>query len=136
MGEFAQRSATHKSALILGLSLLTACVAPTSNLPKVNPAEVQAEAEKQLTVAIMERDKHAQRLSRVGVPILAANTDQCGDTIKNRAGLQFHSALLNKSIIERRATVAARGLSRAGEVKIAYTVPGLPADGVGMSVVG
>lgn len=130
MGAFSYNNTTTKGGLILGLLLLSACVAPTSNLPTVNPADIQTEAVKQLAVAIAENDRHAQRLARVGVPILAANTNQCGSNIKNRAGVQFHSALLNSSIIKRRATVEARGLSRAGEVRVAYTLPGMPADGV------
>ncbi len=130
MGERRPLCALHKAALTAGLALLSACVAPTSNLPTVNPLAVQAEAEKQLVVAIRERDRHGQRLAQIGVPILAANVDQCGANIRNRAGVQFHSALLNTSMVNRRATVAARGLSRAGEVRVAYTLPGMPADGV------
>lgn len=115
---------------MVALALMTACVAPTSRLPTVNPAEAQAEAEKQMAVAIEEDDRLAQRLAQVAVPILAANTDQCGDHIRNRAGVQFKTALLNQSTAARRAAVAARGLSRAGEVRVAYTMPGMPADGV------
>jgi len=114
----------------VGLVALSACVGPTSNLPTVNPADLQTEAEKQLAISIRERDRHGQRLAQIGVPILAANTNQCGDNIRNRAGVQFHSALLNTSIVKRRAAVEARGLSRAGEVRVAYTLPGMPADGV------
>lgn len=130
MGELRRSRTIRNAALAGGLVLLSACVAPTSNLPKANPAEIQAEAEKQLVVAIRERDRMGERLARVGLPILAANVDQCGDNIKNRAGVQFTTALLNTSMVKRRAAVAARGLSRAGEVRVAYTLPGMPADGV------
>lgn len=130
MGEFAHVSATQRGGLLAGLLLLSACVAPTSNLPAVNPADVQTEAEKQLTVVIRERDQLAQRLAQVSVPILAANTNQCGGNIKNRAGVQFSTALLNTSMVNRRAAVAARGLSRPGEVRVAFTIPGMPADRV------
>jgi len=130
MRELACNSTTQRGGLIFGLLLLSACAGPTSNLPSVNPADIQTEAEKQIAVAIRERDWQAQRLAQVGVPILAANTNQCGDNIKNRAGVQIHSALLSTSMVNRRATVTARGLSRAGEVRVAYTQPGMPADGV------
>ena len=130
MGEFVHSRATQRGGLLVGLLLLSACVAPTSNLPTANPAELQIEAEKQLALSIRERDRFGQRLGQIGVPILAANTEQCGDNIRNRAGVQFHTALLNTSTINRRAAVDARGLSRPGEVKVAYTIPGLPADGV------
>lgn len=130
MVELSYSSTTQKSGLLFGLFLLSACVGPTSNLPTANPADIQAEAEKQLVVAIRERDRLAQRLARISVPILAANTNQCGGNIKNRAGMEFQTALLNTSMVNRRAAVAARGLSRAGEVKVAFTIPGMPADGV------
>lgn len=130
MGELTHGRATQRGGLLIGLLLLSACVAPTSNLPTANPAELQIEAEKQLALSLRQRDHFGQRLGQIGVPILAANTDQCSDNIRNRAGVQFHTALLNASIIDRRAAVAARGLSRAGEVKVAYTIPGMPADGV------
>lgn len=130
MREYACNRTPQKGGLLLGLLLLSACVGPTSNLPTANPADIQAEAEKQLVVAIRERDRLAQRLARISVPILAANTNQCGGNIKNRAGMEFQTALLNTSMVNRRAAVAARGLSRAGEVKVAFTIPGMPADGV------
>lgn len=130
MGEFACNSTPKKGGLLFGLLLLTACVGPTSNLPTVNPADLEAEAEKQLIVAIRDRDRQAQRLAQVSVPILAANTNHCGNNIKNRAGAQFHTVRLDTSMVNRRAAIAARGLSRAGEVKVAYTLPGMPADGV------
>lgn len=130
MIESRHRSIIHNGALAAGLALLSGCVGPTSNLPPVNPADLQVEAEKQMVVAIRERDRHAQRLAQVGIPILAANTNQCGNNIKNRVGAEFHTAQLNTSMVTRRAMVKARGLSRAGEVKVAYTIPGTPADGV------
>ena len=130
MGELAHSKATQGGGLLVALLLLSACVAPTSNLPTANPAELQIEAEKQLALSLRQRDRFGQRLGQIGVPILAANTEQCGDNIRNRAGVQFHTVLLNTSIVSRRAAVAARGLSRAGEVKVAYTIPGMPADGV------
>ena len=130
MGEFVHSRATQRGGLLVGLLLLSACVAPTSNLPSVNSAELQTEAEKQMVVAIRDNDQLARRLARVSVPILAANTNQCGSSIKNRIGAEFHSARLDTSMSVRRAAVEARGLSGAGEVRVAFTVPGMPADGV------
>ena len=130
MGEFRQGSATQKGALVFGLLLLAACVAPTSQLPTVIPADTRAEAHKQLVISIRQRDAQAQRLARVAVPILAANTNQCGGNVRRRAGVYFVTAPLNTSSANIRAIVEARGLSRAGEVRVAYTIPGLPADGI------
>ncbi|NKB48582.1 MAG: M48 family metalloprotease [Alphaproteobacteria bacterium] len=130
MGDFSQRSATQKGGFLAGMLLLAACVAPTSNVPKINPAELQAEEIKQQAIVIEERDKLARRLVRVGTPILAANTEQCGNNIVNKAGVNFTTALLNTSITTRRATVLARGLSRAGEVRVSSVVPGMPAAGI------
>jgi hypothetical protein len=89
MGKLTLGRATQRGGLLVGLLLLSACVAPTSNLPTANPAELQVEAEKQLALSMRQRDRYAQRLGQIGVPILAANTEQCGDNIKSRAGAQF-----------------------------------------------
>lgn len=128
MDEYSHNNTTHKCSLVIGLLLLSACVAPTSNLPTASYADTQAEAHKQLVVVIRERDKQARRLARIAGPILAANTDQCGSDIRNLAGVFFTTAVLTESIVARRATIEARGLSRPGEVKVAYTYPGFPGE--------
>ncbi|NNE84426.1 MAG: M48 family metalloprotease [Alphaproteobacteria bacterium] len=96
----------------------------------MSAVDTQAEAHKQLVIAIRDRDEQARRLSRVSVPILAANTDQCAGNVRRRAGVHFNTALLNTSPATRRAVVEARNLSRPGEVQVSHTIPGLPADGV------
>jgi hypothetical protein len=130
MGESEFGGAIQKGALVLGLALLSACVAPTSQLPQVSSVDTQAEAHKQRVIAIRENTKLAERLSQVAVPILAANTDRCSGNLKRRAGVNFSFARLNASPTTRRAQVAALGLSRVSEVQVGHTVPGFPADGV------
>ena len=131
MGECRHVSATKKGALVFGLLLVAACVAPTSNLPVADPAAIAEESRKQQAIAIRENDRQFARLMKVGLPILEANTDICGSNIAHKAGVQFYSARLNVSNATRLATVDARGLSRPGEVQVGFTIPGFPAEGVG-----
>jgi predicted Zn-dependent protease len=130
MGEYRHSNALRKAALAAGLVVLAACAGPTSNLPVADPAAIQEESRKQQVIAIRENDQQFARLMKVGLPILEANTDICGSNIAHKAGVQFYSARLNVSNAKRLATVEARGLSRPGEVRVGFTIPGFPAEGV------
>lgn len=130
MGKRGHRRALRYGALAAGLAALTACVAPTSNLPVADPALINEESRKQQAIAIRENDEQFARLMKVGLPILQANSDICGNNIAHKAGVHYYSARLNVSNATRLATVEARGLSRPGEVRVGFTVPGFPAADV------
>lgn len=117
--------------LIFSLILLTsACAAPRTMRPQIDPGLTQAEVRKQQEIALNESWKDAQKLQRLSYPVLVSGADLCGKDVQPIFGY----ALMTPTLFEDQLRETARavfGLHQARPV-IKYITPGSPAARAGL----
>ena len=111
------------------LPLLGAC-SPTSQFPTIDPSLAEEEARKQRAIALDLQFRRAERLASVSWPIMAQNTELCGETVTHRMGVSF-------SYLENFEEDGYRDIARAefriGErITVMHVTPGSPAEKAGV----
>lgn len=116
-------------AVALALPLLAAC-SPTSQFPTIDPSLAEDEARKQRALALDLQFQRAERLAVVSWPIMARNTELCGESTTYRMGLSF-------SYLEHFEDGDYRDIARSefqiGErITVMHVVPDSPAEKAGV----
>ena len=75
--------------IILLVTFLNGCAAPTTQRVKPNDAAVEVEAKKQKEIALLERLKSQERIHNIGYPILKAGLPLCVDRKSQYVGIQY-----------------------------------------------
>ena len=116
-------------AIAFSLPLLAAC-APTSLYPAIDPSLAEDEARKQRALALDLQFQRAERLATVSWPIMARNTELCGEATAYRMGVSF-SYLENFQDDDYRSI--ARSDFQIGErITVMHVVPDSPAERAGI----
>ena len=114
------RFALVVSAVVSVLGLAS-CVGSSTRLPQPQTEDIQREVRVQKNLALEERAKQQERLFVIAEPILAANTQFCGEYTTNGYGIWWRSPAKFKSKQARELF----GLE--GFAKVAAVAPNLPA---------
>jgi len=114
--------------LFLGVFFFAAACAPVSQLPQVDKALAEIEAEKQRELVFAQYRGYRQRLNNVAYPILRANTELCGEKVRFGSGM----GVINKYSFPKDLRKAAYKIANVDEVPtVAYIAKDSPADRAG-----
>ncbi len=99
-------SVNCRATIFLGLLavMLTACEAPRTAAPVIDPAAARREAELQKEFALRSNRREWQRLVNVGAPLLEASAGLCGDKLTPYLGVNFRT--IHEYAVENRAAAA------------------------------
>lgn len=125
-------------SLVLG-SLLNGCATPRYQPPDAAPALIVSETEQQQSAALQHRLAQQLRLSRVGWPLLTANTEICAEKVRPLLGFQFGNSHTfgstaptpdngDKSAVTSLRDSAIRTFGLGEALQVLAVVPGSPAD--------
>jgi hypothetical protein len=119
------------TSLILAL-MLSACAAPKSLRPTVDPGLVEREAAKQRELAVRIELERVERLNRVALPILARNAELCGERVTDYLGFRAGTLPDVDKKDFRPAYATLFGLD--DRLRIVQVTPGSPAAAAGLRV--
>lgn len=114
--------------MIAAVGLVAACQQPVSQVPVVDPAARDAEAENQRLLLIDQQIKDYQRLDRIAYRILKANVDICGDHVAKHTGV----SLRNKYFFPEDYYTAATRAELGERLTVVSLAPDSPAEGSGL----
>jgi len=119
--------------IIISLCMLSGClVAPITASIKLDEGAIANEAKKQREIALKDQFKQFKKLQSASWPLLAANTDLCGDD--TRPSLGFYAASVY-SFKDKDAQLAARGaLNIDSNTRFLIIYPGSPVENSGIEV--
>jgi membrane-associated protease RseP (regulator of RpoE activity) len=115
---------TLRMPMLILLSGLGGCVAPTTRLATIEPALIEAEEVRQRELYVSEWDKTQHRLDDASFPLLAAATDLCKDDVSLRIGITLKTVDMYEGVYR----VAARSALGIGD---GVTIHGVASESPG-----
>ena len=116
--------------VFLAALLLGGCASVSTQLPDITAPQLSAEQSRQEIMAFTEMDRLQQRLMRVALPVLKANTELCPKT-REDVGVVMHSV---KSYPKALRPAAQRELGAGDEPSVRLVVTGSAAEAAGVKV--
>jgi hypothetical protein len=123
----------NRQRLLLALAALacSACVAPSTQLNAISPADLEAEQLKQQQLVIRGDLRDQQRIEDVGYPLLKAALPMCGPGAKTtRSGLRF----ANVHTFSKQYQPAARAMGFTDTLTVVGVARGSAADRGGIAI--
>ena len=114
--------------VLLAALLLGGCASVSTQLPEISAPELTAEQSQQEVLAFKEMDRLQQRLMRVALPVMKANTELCPKT-RQDIGVVMHSI---ESYSKGLRPAAQRELGAKEEPSVRLVVSGSAAQAAGI----
>lgn len=113
------------------LLLVTACVAPRTQTPDVDPDLVAAEAARQKEFVLRDWLASQERLNRIAYPLLAGAVPLCGETVRASIGAL---ATNSQSFLPDYRAAAAAVIGGDDRLRLVHVIDGFPAAEAGLAV--
>ncbi len=119
---------TFLVACLIALTIASGCTT-TTTMATGSAAEVAHEKDEQTRLALKTRWNRLAKLDRLIYPIRKANTDLCGNQVRNMIGIRFSTAWHFK---RHERAVARELLSLSDRYAVLGVTPGSPAEAAGI----